>query len=49
MQYLFGDAFDRTTSKAIFHGITPPLDTPLQWLARHLTHADNFCHVVVEL
>lgn len=49
IRYLFGSSFDAKNNAVIIHGITPPLDTPLQWLARHLTHADNFCHIVVGL
>ena len=47
--YLFQQSFRDGESRAIIHGIQPPLDTPLQWLALHLAHADNFCHIVVEL
>ena len=27
-------------------GIQPDLDTPLQWMAEHLSYPDNFLHVV---
>lgn len=49
MQYLFGERYVADRSRVLIHGISPPSDTPLQWLARHLCHADNFCHLVVEL
>lgn len=29
------------------HGLTPPLDTPIQWISEHLSHPDNFLHVVI--
>lgn len=29
------------------HGITPPLETPLQWMSEHLSYPDNFLHLVV--
>ncbi|XP_066586147.1 autophagy protein 5 [Prorops nasuta] len=29
------------------HGIIPPLETPLQWMAEHLSYPDNFLHLVV--
>ena len=31
----------------IVHGITPPLDTPLAWLAYHCAHPDNFLYIVL--
>lgn len=34
---------------ALVQGIQAPLDTPLQWLAAHLAHPDNFCHIIVRL
>ena len=30
-------------------GIQPPLTTPVQWLARHMAHPDNFVHLVLHL
>lgn len=27
------------------HGLTPPLDTPLQWMSEHLSYPDNFLHL----
>ena len=29
------------------HGITPPLETPLQWMSEHLSYPDNFLHLIV--
>lgn len=28
-------------------GVEPPLNTPIQWLSEHLSHADNFLYIVV--
>ena len=33
------------THKVVLHGISPPPDTPLQWLSEHLSYPDNFLHV----
>lgn len=29
------------------HGIIPPLETPLQWMAEHMSYPDNFLHLIV--
>ncbi|XP_040576577.1 autophagy protein 5 [Lepeophtheirus salmonis] len=29
-------------------GISPPLDTPIQWLSEHLSYPDNFLHICVK-
>ncbi len=29
-------------------GIEPHLDTPLQWMAEHLSYPDNFLHIIVQ-
>jgi len=47
--YLFQNNFRAAESRASIHGIQPPLDTPLQWLALHLSYADNFVHIIVDL
>jgi autophagy-related protein 5 len=33
--------------RVIIHGIEIPLDSQVQWLSEHLSHADNFLHVCV--
>lgn len=33
--------------RVVTHGISPPLDTPLQWLSVNLSYADNFLHLVL--
>lgn len=33
-------------NKVITQGIEPGLDTPLQWMAEHLSYPDNFLHIV---
>lgn len=33
--------------RIILHGIDAPLETPLQWLSEHLSHPDNFLHIVL--
>ena len=30
----------------VVQGVEPPWDTPLQWMSRHLSHCDNFVHVL---
>eukprot|EP00039_Didymoeca_costata_P006041 m.87005 g.87005 ORF g.87005 m.87005 type:complete len:256 (-) comp13083_c1_seq1:231-998(-) len=30
----------------LVHGVSPPRDTPLQWLAEHLSYPDNIVHIV---
>ena len=34
--------------RAMTQGIEPDFDTPLQWMAEHLSYPDNFLHVTVE-
>ena len=29
-------------------GIEPDIDTPLQWMAEHLSYPDNFLHITVK-
>ncbi|XP_065670365.1 autophagy protein 5 [Hydra vulgaris] len=33
--------------KVIIQGITPMLNTPLQWMSEHLSHPDNFLHIIL--
>lgn len=33
--------------KVLIQGLNPPLETPVQWLSEHLSHPDNFLHVIV--
>lgn len=33
--------------KVITQGISPELDTPLQWMSEHLSYPDNFLHICV--
>ena len=33
--------------RLLVHGVTPPLETPLQWLSEHLSHQDNFLYFVL--
>ena len=35
------------TKQAVVHGVVPPLDTPVSWLAYHCAHADNFLYIVL--
>lgn len=39
---------NRATAPGVvtLHGVSPPLDTPLQWLAEHLPYPDNILHLV---
>lgn len=34
--------------KVITQGITPEMETPLQWMSEHLSYPDNFLHIVVK-
>ena len=38
---------EKTYDKVVTQGIEPDLETPLQWLAEHLSYPDNFLHVIV--
>ena len=40
---------EKTYDKVVTQGIEPDLETPLQWLAEHLSYPDNFLHVIVSL
>jgi len=33
--------------RLLIHGVSPPLDTPLQWMSEHLSHQDNFLYFVL--
>ena len=32
----------------LVQGVTPPLDTPIQWMSEHLSYPDNFLHICVK-
>ena len=34
-------------ARLVVQGMEPGQEVPLDWLARHLAHPDNFLHVVV--
>eukprot|EP00771_Trimastix_marina_P002784 gnl/Trimastix_PCT/3941.p1 GENE.gnl/Trimastix_PCT/3941~~gnl/Trimastix_PCT/3941.p1 ORF type:complete len:345 (+),score=62.77 gnl/Trimastix_PCT/3941:417-1451(+) len=38
---------DAPAPPALIHGIQPPLDTPITWVADHLASPDGFVHVAV--
>lgn len=38
---------DDCNLSAIVHGISPPLDTPIYWLATHCIHPDNFLYIII--
>ena len=44
-EYFISENYD----KVVTQGIQPDLETPLQWLAEHLSYPDNFLHVIVSL
>eukprot|EP00730_Choanoeca_flexa_P019119 TRINITY_DN9331_c0_g1_i1.p1 TRINITY_DN9331_c0_g1~~TRINITY_DN9331_c0_g1_i1.p1 ORF type:complete len:215 (+),score=25.63 TRINITY_DN9331_c0_g1_i1:35-679(+) len=33
--------------RVLIHGVSPPLDTPVQWLAQHLPYPDSFVHMIL--
>jgi len=33
--------------KVTIQGISPPFETPMQWVSEHLSYPDNFLHIVV--
>ncbi|XP_057340533.1 autophagy protein 5 isoform X2 [Microplitis mediator] len=48
LRHLLDEVFseDKNSQKSVrTHGITPPLDTPLQWLSEHMSYPDNFLHL----
>ncbi|XP_047514442.1 autophagy protein 5 isoform X2 [Pieris napi] len=47
IQQLISELYPEKPVKLRTHGITIPLDTPLQWLSEHLSYPDNFLHVCV--
>ena len=55
--WLFGEAFlqkpgaseEEADARVLVHGISPPLSTPLQWMAEHMCHPDHFVHIIVTL
>lgn len=36
-----------TQCKILIQGLSPPLTTPMQWMSEHLSHPDNFLHIVL--
>ncbi|EDQ88108.1 uncharacterized protein MONBRDRAFT_37647 [Monosiga brevicollis MX1] len=38
---------EELAEQVLIQGIQLPLNTPLQWLAQHMCHADNFVHIIV--
>eukprot|EP00055_Hartaetosiga_balthica_P002296 m.3482 g.3482 ORF g.3482 m.3482 type:complete len:322 (-) comp2075_c1_seq1:37-1002(-) len=36
-------------AEILMHGVHVPLNAPLQWLAVHMCHPDNFCHIVLRV
>jgi hypothetical protein len=44
LQFFF-DSKDRTV---LVQGVSPSLDTPIQWLSEHLSYPDNFLHICVK-
>ena len=48
LRHLLNEVFpDHEDAKVITHGITPPLETPLQWMSEHLSYPDNFLHLIL--
>jgi hypothetical protein len=55
--WLFGERFlpapgaseEEADARVLVHGISPPLSTPLQWMAEHMCHPDHFVHIIVAL
>lgn len=39
---------DRYSNAVTISGICVPMDTPLQWLAEHLAHPDQFVHIILD-
>ena len=48
LEDLIGEYFPNGNhpTKILTQGIEPDLDTPLQWMAEHLSYPDNFLHIV---
>jgi len=42
-----GEVGKELKAVAIVQGISPPLNTPIGWLAEHCSHPDNFLYIVV--
>lgn len=40
-------ACDNSSRMVLIHGVEVPMETPIQWLSEHLSHPDNFLHIVV--
>jgi len=36
-----------SSQRVVIQGVSPPLETPLQWLSEHCSHPDNFLHICV--
>ncbi|XP_076258968.1 autophagy protein 5 [Rhynchophorus ferrugineus] len=48
LQDLLKEMFpEKTMVNVKIHGMTPPLDTPLQWMSEHLSYPDNFLHLCI--
>ncbi|PIK40758.1 putative autophagy protein 5 [Apostichopus japonicus] len=50
LKRLLPDLFNNSenlNNRALIHGVEVPTETPVQWLSEHLSHPDNFLHIVV--
>ena len=48
-EYFNSDNSKNYVNQIVTQGIQPDLETPLQWLAEHLSYPDNFLHIIVSL
>jgi len=48
VQHALPDVCDLSTRwRIVIHGTEVPLESHVQWLSEHMSHADNFLHVCV--
>jgi len=47
LRQLLPDVFPAKGGRVLVHGIIPPFETPIAWLAYHCCHPDNFLYIVV--
>lgn len=47
LQFVFGENYSKI-KLVLVQGITPSLETPVQWLSEHLSYPDNFLHICVK-
>lgn len=47
LNFVFGEDYKKFNT-ILIQGVTPSMETPIQWLSEHLSYPDNFLHICVK-